>query len=46
MEHFHMKPLLMGEMFRPRRGQKKHQYGDSQDNDAAASASAATANTS
>jgi hypothetical protein len=37
LAHFHVKPLLMGQVFMPnfhRMGHKKHKYGEAQDNDA------------
>ena len=50
LAHFHVKPLLMGQVFYPnyrRMGHKKHKYSAAQDNDAGAaskSLSAANAN--
>jgi hypothetical protein len=48
LAHFHVKPILMGQLFYPnwnRMGHKKHKYSVAQDNDAgAASTSLSTAN--
>jgi hypothetical protein len=45
LEHFQVKPLLIGDIFRPnptRMGHPGHRYDATQDNDAAASPSAAS----